>query len=174
MSLREIYLAGGCFWGTEKYLSLLHGVVRTQAGYANGATKNPTYEQVCAGSGHAEVVKVTYDDAQITLPFLLSMYIESIDPTAVNHQGGDHGVNYRTGIYYTDERDLPVIGEAIRKLAARHRDPIAVEVKPLNNYAPAEEYHQRYLDKFSGGYCHINRVQMERAANVRDPDAEIQ
>ena len=171
METGEIVLAGGCFWGMQKYLSLLHGVVRTQAGYANGNTANPTYEQVCSGSGHAEAVRVVYDKRRITLPFLLSMYFEAIDPTAVNHQGGDYGISYRTGIYYLDEDDLPVIEQAMRALAARWREPIAVEVQPLKNYTPAEDYHQQYLDKFSGGYCHINRVQMERAARVRDPGA---
>ena len=87
METGEIVLAGGCFWGMQKYLSLLHGVVRTQAGYANGNTANPTYEQVCAGSGHAEAVRVVYDKRRITLPFLLSMYFEAIDPTADKRKG---------------------------------------------------------------------------------------
>lgn len=171
MERREIVLAGGCFWGMQKYLSLLHGVVQTQAGYANGSTPDPTYEEVCRGSGHAEAVRVVYDKEKITLPFLLSMYFEAIDPTAVNHQGGDYGINYRTGIYYLDQSDLPEIEHSMKRLAERWREPIAVEVKPLENYTPAEDYHQQYLDKFSGGYCYINRVQMERAARVRDPEA---
>ena len=166
---KTITLAGGCFWGTEKYFSLVHGVLETEAGYANGEGGCPSYEQVCAGSGHAEAVRVVYDDAEISLPFLLQLYFESVDPTAINHQGGDHGINYRTGIYYTDEADLPVIRAAIAQLAEKHERPIAIEVEPLRNYFPAEEYHQRYLDKHPSGYCHINHWKMRRAETVRDP-----
>lgn len=166
---KTITLAGGCFWGTEKYLSLLHGVKETEVGYANGDCDNPTYEQVCDGSGHAEAVRVVYDDAEITLPFLLQLYFESIDPTAVNHQGGDHGINYRTGIYYSDEADLPAVRAAVDGLAQKYDKPIAIEVEPLRNYFTAEDYHQRYLDKTPGGYCHINFWKMHRAETVRDP-----
>jgi len=177
MAIREITLAGGCFWGTQKFLSLLHGVTETEAGYANGGTENPSYEEVCRGSGHAEAVRVRYDDRQITLPFLLKLYAETIDPTAVNHQGGDHGIQYRTGIYYTDPADKEAADALIAALAEKQAGlvgggkPIAIEVLPLQNFYPAESYHQFYLDQFPGGYCHINRVKMERAAAVKDPAA---
>ncbi|NLT58055.1 MAG: peptide-methionine (S)-S-oxide reductase MsrA [Clostridiales bacterium] len=167
--LKTIYLAGGCFWGTEKYLSLLHGVVETEVGYANGGFEHPSYEQVCAGSGHTEAVRVVYEDSQLTLPFLLDIFYESIDPTSVNRQGGDHGINYRTGIYYTDEADRPAIEASLARLAGRHDRPIAVELLPLADFSSAEDYHQRYLDRFPGGYCHINHTQLNRAERVRDP-----
>jgi methionine-S-sulfoxide reductase len=163
----EIYLAGGCFWGTEKYLSLINGVENTQVGYANGKTINPTYQQVCHdNTGHAETVKVVYDPEAISLERLLELFYETIDPTSVNRQGGDIGTQYRTGIYYIDERDLPVIGKSIRMLQKKYDKPVAIEVKPLMNYSPAEEYHQRYLDKNPNGYCHIHPELFKRAAEA--------
>ena len=177
MAIREIVLAGGCFWGTQKFLSRLHGVIKTEAGYANGGGGQPTYEEVCRSSGHAEAVWVRYDDRLITLPFLLSLYAETIDPTALNHQGGDHGIQYRTGIYYIDPDDRAAAEALIAALAEKQAGlvgggkPIVIEVAPLTDFWPAEDYHQDYLDKFPGGYCHINHVKMDRAARVRDPQA---
>lgn len=163
----EIYLAGGCFWGTEKYLSLIQGVENTQVGYANGKTLNPTYEEVCRShTGHAETVKVVYDPEVISLEQLLDLYYETIDPTSVNRQGGDVGEQYRTGIYYIDDRDLPVIEKSIQNLQKRYTRPVAIEVKPLENYSPAEEYHQRYLDKNPNGYCHIHPELFRKAAKA--------
>ena len=175
--LKEIYLAGGCFWGLQKYLSLVPGLVETEVGYANGNTENPSYEDVCRrGTGHAETVKVVYDPEKISLGHILFMYFDVIDPTALNRQGNDLGTQYRTGIYYSDEGDLPVIeramaalrrkyqgtsakkstaGGASRASAAVDTDPIVIEVKPLANYYSGEVYHQDYLDKNPGGYCHI-------------------
>ena len=164
--MSEIYLAGGCFWGMQKYLSSIRGVRSTEAGYANGPTENPTYEQVCRSSGHAETVRVVYDPEQLPLAFLLRLYFDAIDPTSVNRQGGDSGVQYRTGIYYADKADLPVILEEIEKLQKALAGRVAVEVKPLRNYCPAEEYHQNYLDKNPGGYCHIRPEKIRRAAEA--------
>lgn len=162
-----IYLAGGCFWGMEKYLSGIHGVLSTQAGFANGSTLRPTYEDVCRrGTGHAETVMVEYDSSVLSLQFLLNLYFEAIDPTALNRQGGDCGTQYRTGIYYTDDADVPVIENAIRDLQEKYDRPIAVEVTSLKNYFPAEEYHQKYLDKNPNGYCHIGRPAFERASQA--------
>ncbi len=170
--MAEIYLAGGCFWGMEKYLSSIRGVLSTEVGYANGRTLHPTYEDVChKNTGHAETVRVEYDPEVISLRFLLQLYFEAIDPTAVNRQGADVGVQYRTGIYYTDPADLPVIQEAIGELQKTLDRPVAVEVKPLENYSPAEEYHQKYLDKNPGGYCHIGPDKFARAARALvDPE----
>ncbi|NLN64446.1 MAG: peptide-methionine (S)-S-oxide reductase MsrA [Clostridiaceae bacterium] len=160
----EIYLAGGCFWGSEKYLSLINGVENTQVGYANGNTINPTYQEVCYNNtGHAETVKVVYDPETIRLDLLLDLFYESIDPTAVNRQGGDIGEQYRTGIYYIEEKDLPVIRDSINKLQQRYEKPIAIEVEPLRNFSPAEEYHQRYLEKNPNGYCHIKPELFKKA-----------
>ena len=163
--MAEIYLAGGCFWGTEKYIASIRGVEATQVGYANGNTEHPTYEDVChRNTGHAEAVRVQYRPEVVPLTFLLELYYSVIDPTSVNRQGGDHGTQYRTGIYYTDAADLPVIKASIAKLQSKFTQPIAIEVKALENFSPAEEYHQKYLDKNPGGYCHIHREKFAQAA----------
>ncbi|MBQ8953016.1 MAG: peptide-methionine (S)-S-oxide reductase MsrA [Clostridia bacterium] len=152
-----IYLAGGCFWGCQKYFDLTEGVLSTEVGYANGPTANPTYEQVKhEHTGHAETVKVEYDPSVISLEALLQKYFAVIDPTAVNHQGEDYGIQYRTGIYYVDGEDEPVARACLDELAKRYDKPLAVELKPLENFYPAEEYHQKYLEKNPGGYCHIH------------------
>ncbi len=153
----EIYLAGGCFWGTQRYFDCLGGVVKTEAGYANGNTANPTYEQVkYEHTGHAETVHVMYEPERITLKELLEQYFKVIDPTLVNRQGGDVGVQYRTGIYYTDPADQPVIDAALKELQKQYDRPLAVEALPLANFYTAEEYHQKYLEKNPNGYCHIS------------------
>ncbi len=154
---KDIYLAGGCFWGLEKYLGNITGVIETEVGYANGKTENPTYEEVCRhDTGHAEAVRLTYDPSRISLTRLLSLFYKAIDPTSLNRQGNDVGSQYRTGIYYTDPEDLSLIRQSIDLLRGEYPKPIAVETLPLQNYYPAEEYHQRYLDKHPGGYCHID------------------
>lgn len=166
--LKEIYLAGGCFWGVEKYLSLIGGVAQTEVGYANGDTENPSYEEVCrCNTGHSETVKVKYDADKIDLAFLLEQYYEIIDPTSVNRQGFDAGKQYRTGIYYTDEADLPVIKRSLDELQKKHILTLAIEVTPLKNYYRAEEYHQRYLEKNPGGYCHISAGKFEQAKRAK-------
>ncbi len=152
----EIYLAGGCFWGTEHFLQQINGVVSTQVGYANGITENPTYQEVCHNNTqHAETVKVLYDPSVLDLSTLLELYFLTIDPTTVNRQGGDCGTQYRTGIYYTDPALEAPIRAQWKALAQKYKDPIAIEVTPLQNFYPAEEYHQHYLDKNPGGYCHL-------------------
>ena len=161
---RTIYLAGGCFWGTEKYLSELEGVVTTEVGYANGRTENPSYEDVCyKNTGHAETVKVEYDASILPLKDLLKLFYEVIDPVSINRQGNDVGTQYRTGIYYVDETDLPIIKESLKELKREYPVPLAIEVEPLSNYYPAEEYHQKYLDKNPGGYCHIGAEEFAKA-----------
>lgn len=169
--MAEIYLAGGCFWGTEKYMGEVQGVLTTDVGYANGKTANPSYEEVCHNdTGHAETVHVVYDPAKVTLTFLLELYYQAINPTSVNRQGGDTGSQYRTGIYYIDSNDEPVIRKSIQKLQEKYEQPIAIEVKPLENYYLAEEYHQKYLDKNPNGYCHIGKEKFKKAAQaVVDP-----
>ncbi len=165
--MAEIYLAGGCFWGMEKYLASVHGVLETQVGYANGKTENPTYQEVCHNdTGHAETVRVAYDPTVVPLSFLLSLYFEAIDPVSINRQGGDKGTQYRTGIYYTDVADRPVAEASLKALQARLSDPVATELAPLANFWPAEEYHQKYLDKNPTGYCHIGKAHFERAAKA--------
>lgn len=166
----DIYLAGGCFWGTEHFLKQVRGVKSTEVGYANGHTKNPTYKEVCTGdTGYAETVKVSYDPQEVDLQLLLDLYFKTIDPTSLNRQGGDRGTQYRTGIYYTDKEDLPVIESAIQVLAKNYQKPLVVEVEPLTAFYKAEDYHQDYLDKNTGGYCHISPelFELAREANAR-------
>ena len=153
--MKTIYLAGGCFWGTQKFFDQFDGVVRTEVGYANGPDSAPTYQDVCKSSGHAETVLIEFDEDRMSLAGLLRYYFMVIDPVSVNRQGHDVGIQYRTGIYYTDPDMLPVIREICDEEAERIGAPLAVEVEPLVNFFPAEEYHQKYLDKNPGGYCHI-------------------
>jgi len=152
---KTLYLAGGCFWGCQKYFDLLNGVLETEVGYANGPTPDPSYEAVCRDSGHAETVRVAYDPDVLPLRALLDAYFKIIDPVSVNRQGHDEGIQYRTGIYTTDDADLPAIRAALADLAKNYDQPLAIELKPLENFYPAEEYHQKYLEKNPGGYCHI-------------------
>jgi peptide methionine sulfoxide reductase msrA/msrB len=153
---KEIYLAGGCFWGTEHYFKQIRGVIETQTGYANGHTEHPSYEDVCTDrTGFAETVRIVYDPPQVTLQLLLELYFKSIDPLSYNQQGHDRGTQYRTGIYYTDPADLPFIERVYAAVQEGLGELLAVEKQPLVNFYPAEEYHQDYLDKNPGGYCHL-------------------
>jgi peptide methionine sulfoxide reductase msrA/msrB len=168
-NIKEIYLAGGCFWGTEKYLSLVKGIVDTEAGYANGKTENPSYEDVChKESGHAETVKVLYNSDEVSLNFILKLFYDVIDPVAKNRQGNDIGTQYRTGIYYTDDQDREIIVNSLKELQKSYDLPIAIEVMPLQNYFAAEEYHQNYLDKNPNGYCHIGGDKFKKAKTAQD------
>jgi peptide methionine sulfoxide reductase msrA/msrB len=172
---KEIYLAGGCFWGTEQYLQHIKGILATEVGYANGNTENPTYEEVCRkDTGHAEAVKVEYEDTVIGLPYILELYYDVINPVSVNRQGGDVGSQYRTGIYYINEQDVSVIESSISKLQEKYKEKIAIERLPLNNYYKAEEYHQKYLDKNPGGYCHIGADKFEKAKKAIDKDKKFE
>ena len=167
--LSEIYFAGGCFWGTEHFMKQIKGVKATETGYANGNIKNPSYEEVCSGNtGFAETVKVSYDPQEVSLELLTDLYLKTIDPTSINRQGNDRGTQYRTGIYYTDPKDITVINKAIKNIAGKYNKPIAVEVKPLSNFYKAEDYHQDYLDKNTGGYCHINPELFELARKANE------
>ena len=160
----EIFLAGGCFWGTQAYLAGVSGVVHTSVGYANGLTEHPTYEAVCAhATGFTEAVHVIYRPDRLPLSALLPLYFESIDPTSVNRQGGDVGDQYRTGIYFSDPSDRLTIDACIRTLAQTLKKPVAIEVEPIRNYYLAEAYHQDYLQKNPNGYCHVPRALIERA-----------
>lgn len=165
--MNTIYLAGGCFWGTAHLFSLVPGVIDTTAGYANSRIENPTYQQVCTGmTNAAETVKVDYDKRQIGLSDLLALYFRSIDPTSVNRQGGDSGTQYRTGIYYTDPADQEIIEAMIATIQRRNTLPVAVEYEPLENFYPAEDYHQDYLAKNPGGYCHVDPVLFNEARQL--------
>ena len=152
---KTIFLAGGCFWGLQKYFDQFDGVLHTEVGYANGPDRAPSYEDVCNDSGHAETVMIGYDDSRISLEALLDSYFLVIDPLSVNRQGHDEGIQYRTGIYYTDEGQLDPIRKVYSREEAKAGAKLAVAVEPLQNFFSAEEYHQKYLEKNPGGYCHI-------------------
>jgi len=152
---REIWFAGGCFWGVEEYFSRMDGVVETSVGYANGKTENPGYYDI-PKTEHAETVHVEYDTDKISFEELLARFFRIIDPTSRNKQGGDVGTQYRTGIYYMDEKDKEVIGNFIEQEQKKYKAPIVTEVEKLKNYYPAEEYHQSYLKKNPEGYCHVD------------------
>ncbi len=154
--MKEIYLAGGCFWGTEHFFKQIRGVIETEVGFANGHTENPTYQEVYTDkTGFAETVLVKYNPDVVSLEFLLQMYFVAIDPTSLNKQGHDEGTRYRTGIYYTDSSDLAIINKVYEAEQQKYAQPFAVERLPLENYYPAEDYHQDYLDKNPDGYCHL-------------------
>lgn len=157
MDAHAIYLAGGCFWGTEAYLKQLPGVLQTEVGYANSAVDNPSYEAVCSGETNAaETVRVEYDASVISLPLLLEAYLRTVDPFSLNRQGNDCGTQYRTGIYWVDPADEPLCTSAVLNVARTTGKRPAVEVAPLQNFYPAEDYHQDYLDANPFGYCHVN------------------
>ena len=153
--MKTIYLAGGCFWGMQKFFDQFDGVVRTEVGYANGPDQAHSYEDVCADSGHAETLRVDFDESRVSLAELLKYYFMVIDPLSVNRQGHDEGIQYRTGIYYTDEYMLPELRSFYQAEEEKAGAKLTVELEPLRNFFSAEEYHQKYLDKNPGGYCHI-------------------
>lgn len=154
--MKTIYLAGGCFWGLQKYMDQFEGVVATTVGYANGKWENPTYEDVKSqASDHSETVEVIYDPSIISLGEILEKYYAVIDPVSLNKQGEDEGRSYRTGIYYTLPTELSVINEVTANIQASYTQKVVVEIEPLKGFYPAEEYHQKYLEKNPGGYCHI-------------------
>ena len=153
--LKDIWLAGGCFWGTEAYFARIYGVAETSVGYANGKTEHPTYHDL-HDTEHAETVHIRYDPARVGLAQLLRYFFDIIDPTVLNRQGNDIGRQYRTGIYYTDADNLPIIRSVVAEIQKQYKRPIVTEITPLIHYFEAEEYHQKYLDKNPGGYCHVD------------------
>ena len=165
---KDIYFAGGCFWGIEQYAKNIMGVITTEVGYANGKTKEATYENLKI-SDHAESVKITYDEDCITLSFLLELLFKVVDPTSLNQQGSDSGRQYRSGIYYIDENDVDEINRVIGRLKEECGE-VVVEVERLENYITAETYHQEYLIKNPSGYCHVDTQAIQKVKNIKiDP-----
>ena len=153
---REIYFAGGCFWGTEHFFKQIEGVMQTEVGFANGDTPFPTYKDVYTDqTGYAETVRVVYDGDVVDLEFLIDMFFHAIDPLSLNRQGEDEGTRYRTGIYYTSPEDLETIQHVYKAKELEAGQTFVVEVEPLKNFFRAEDYHQDYLDKNPDGYCHL-------------------
>lgn len=166
---KEIYFAGGCFWGTEHFFKQIEGVLETEVGFANGHTENPTYKEVYTDqTGFAETVYVKYNPDVVSLEFLLNMFFKAIDPTSLNKQGEDEGTRYRTGVYYTNDDDLAVIEKVFSQEQQNYQQPLAVEKLPLQNYYSAEEYHQDYLDKNPTGYCHLPIALFEFARQAKE------
>ena len=164
--MKTIYLAGGCFWGTEHYMSQFEGVVETVVGYANGNVADPAYEEVYTDkTGHVECVKVVYDEEMISLATLCRLFFRSIDPLLLNRQGGDIGTRYRTGIYWNDTDDQAVVEEVYAEIQQKYNEPLVVEKSPLKCFYSAEEYHQKYLVKNPEGYCHLSLSTLKSATS---------
>ena len=158
---KDIYFAGGCFWGTEHFFKQINGVVATEVGYANGHTENPTYKDVCTDkTGFAETVRVSYDTERVSLRFLIDMYFHAIDPTSLNQQGHDRGTQYRTGIYYTDDSDLPIIDNVYEEKQKECSEEFVVERLPLKNFYTAEYYHAEHWWQIRNGE---NRFRVDRS-----------
>jgi len=166
--MKKIYLAGGCFWGVEHFLSLINGVIKTTVGYANSDIPSPAYEDLKAHrSSASETVEVEYDEEILSLKELLQLFFMIIDPTLLDQQGHDIGHQYRTGIYYTDEEDKEIITKELSLLGLKYQKPIVTEILPLENFYVAEDYHQDYLIKNPAGYCHVNPKMFEIARNYK-------
>ena len=160
-NIKVIYLAGGCFWGTEAYFKKLRGIAKTLVGYANGDSDETSYE-IVARTDHAETVKIYYDFSRISLTEILLHYFRIINPKSINRQGNDMGRQYRTGIYWEEgDSESEEIVRDFMKYEEEKIGKVAVEISPLKNFVKAEDYHQDYLDKNPGGYCHVNLSRAE-------------
>lgn len=173
----RLVLAGGCFWGTQAFFDQLPGVLHTRTGYANGKKTyaSMTYEEVCTGTtGLAEAVELDYDPRRLPLSLLLEAYFSTINPTSWHRQGNDVGSQYRTGIFYLSEEQEVVARKALRELQKQYEKPLRVELEPLRQFLPAEAYHQKYLEKNPGGYCHVDlagaRIYQEKIQATADEE----
>lgn len=163
-----LYFAGGCFWGTERIFQMLDGVTDTTVGYANGHTANPSYEEVCRNdTGYKETVRVTYDPAVLKEETLLDAFFLCVNPAQYHQQGNDIGEQYQTGVYYKDEKLLPVLQKRFDQERKKHQE-FYVELQPLRCFYEAEEYHQNYLLKHPDGYCHITRVELDAVKKLNE------
>lgn len=152
--IKTIYIAGGCFWGVERYFQQIKGITNTKVGYANGNIVNPKYEDLKSHiATHSETVKIEYDNEIINLEAILNHFLRFVDPYSIDKQGEDYGHQYRSGVYFVDNDDQKVINDYFNN----HLKPdYKIEVLPLANFYLAEDYHQDYLIKNPNGYCHIN------------------
>jgi peptide-methionine (S)-S-oxide reductase len=155
--MKSIILAGGCFWGVEAYFNQLKGVLETSTGYVDGNKKNPTYKEVCNGlASHAEAVRVVYDEQVIKLEQILEQFFRIVDPYSINKQGHDIGRQYRSGIYVEQSEDETVITNYMKAYFGQKYPKVQTKIKKALDYELAEEYHQDYLKKNPGGYCHVD------------------
>ncbi len=154
--MKKIIVAGGCFWGVEAYYERVKGITKSLVGYTDGEGKNPTYQEVCASSGHVESVLLEYDENIIDLRRILDHFFNIVDPTLLNRQGHDIGVQYRTALFYFSDEDKDFIKNYFDEIKKNYKKPILTEIKPAGVFWPAEEYHQKYLDKNPNGYCHVD------------------
>ena len=153
--MKQIILAGGCFWGMQELIRQQPGVMATDVGYTGGKNANPTYE---FHPGHAEAVRIAYDPEQTSLDAILDYFFRIHDPTTLNRQGNDIGTSYRSAIFVADESDRESAGTAIQRASQHWKDPIVTTIEPLTEYYLAESEHQEYLQKYPGGYtCHYER-----------------
>lgn len=153
--MKQIILAGGCFWGMQELIRQQPGVMATDVGYTGGKNANPTYE---FHPGHAEAVRIAYDPEQTSLDAILDYFFRIHDPTTLNRQGNDIGTSYRSAIFVADESDRESAGAAIQRASQHWKDPIVTTIEPLTEYYLAESEHQEYLQKYPGGYtCHYER-----------------
>lgn len=156
-NMKKIVLAGGCFWGVEEYYRRLKGVGETRVGYAQGIIENPSYQDVCSGrTNHAEVAEIEYDPTVISFEMVLEHLFRIIDPTSLNKQAHDVGTQYRVGVYPDNDEEIELVKAFIQKRQADYSKPIVLEVERLRDFYDAETYHQKYLVKNPGGYCHVN------------------
>lgn len=163
---KVLYLAGGCFWGMERVFKVLNGVVSTKVGYANGTLISPCYEDIIrTETGYKETVRVVYDPSVVSTETILKAYFLCVDPTCENQQGEDIGTQYQSGIYYIDDSELDTIITIYKQEESKH-DSFFVELKPLECFYEAEEYHQNYLLKNKDGYCHISLVDLEKVKQL--------
>ena len=165
---RDIWFAAGCFWGAQKFFKMIPGVEFTEVGFVNGWVQNPTYDQVYTDTtGHAECVHVRYNPEIVSLKELVQLYFKIIDPLSLNRQGEDEGTRYRTGVYYEDERDFDIISREFARLEKKLGEELAVELCHITGFYKAEDYHQDYLDKNPGGYCHLSPEIFRMAAKLK-------
>ena len=167
--IKDIYFAGGCFWGVEHYFKQVKGVISTETGFANGNSNlpAPSYEQVYTDTtGYAETVHIVYDETQVAFDVLLDLFFDAIDPTSLNKQGHDEGTRYRTGIYFTDDEQREKAQARLEAERKKYDKPVVVQLEPLRAFYPAEEFHQDYLEKHPDGYCHLSPALFERARKI--------
>ena len=174
ISVCDIWFAAGCFWGAQKFFKMVDGVVFTEVGFANGQTANPTYKEVYTDkTGHAECVHLKYNPSAISLKELVGLFLKIVDPFSINRQGEDEGTRYRTGIYFnrnSDCEEIKAVISAFEEVAGRS---VAVEIQHLASFFRAEEYHQNYLEKNPGGYCHLNPEIFKMAKQIREKNGTV-